>query len=108
MRIARVLLLAAAAALIAGCSDDGGPRFDAEGGREVQCLAHQPDPPGTRYTEQPNTGEVFEVLKYYTAHGRKPFCDGEQPSDADRAWAEFYVAQGADRANVAPLLGAGG
>lgn len=93
---------------VAGCgSDDGGPLFNAEGGRDIACMAHQAEPPGSRYTdaERRNTGEVLQVLRYYTAHGSKGYCDRAGPSDADRAWAEFYLGQGADRARVAPLLG---
>lgn len=86
--------------------DDGGPLFNAEGGRDIACMTHQAQPPGSRYTdpERRNTGEVLQVLRYYTAHGLKGYCDGAGPSAADRAWAEFYVGQGADRARVVPLL----
>jgi hypothetical protein len=44
------------------------------------------------------------VLRYYTAYGTKPYCDNTPPTEADRAWAEFYVQQGAERTNVAPIL----
>ena len=89
-----------------GCADDGGPVFNNEGGRELSCMQHQPEPPGSRYTdnERHNTAEVLAVLRYYTEYGNKPYCDGAPPSDADRAWAELYVQQGADRSKVAPLL----
>ncbi|HYZ07317.1 MAG TPA: hypothetical protein VE709_01740 [Pseudonocardiaceae bacterium] len=92
--------------LPAGCTDDGGPRFDAEGGRDVPCMSHQLEPPGSRYTdpERTNTAELLSVLRYYTAHGTKGYCDGAGPTDADRAWVRLYVEQGADRSNVAPLL----
>ncbi len=104
----RRLLPAATLVLLAGagCSDDGGPRFDAEGGRDVPCMTHQPEPPGSRYTdpERRNTAELLAVLRYYTSHGRKPYCDGAGATEADRAWAELYVRQGADRENVASLL----
>ncbi len=91
----------------AGCTDDGGPRFDAEGGRDVSCMTHQVEPPGSRYTdpERRNTAEVLTVLRYYSAHGRKPYCDGTGPTEVDRAWVEFYLSQGADRSRVAPLVG---
>ncbi|MGH3983531.1 MAG: hypothetical protein ACRDST_12830 [Pseudonocardiaceae bacterium] len=49
---------------IAGCgSDDGGPLFNAEGGRDIACMTHQPEPPGSRYTdpERRDTGEVLEA-----------------------------------------------
>lgn len=106
----RRLLPALAFALLAviGCADDGGPVFNNEGGQQISCLQHQPEPPGSRYTEaeRHNTTELLTVLRYYTAHGTKPYCDGTPPTETDRAWAEFYVQQGADRAHVAPLLDA--
>jgi hypothetical protein len=88
-----------------GCADDG-PVFNDEGGQQISCLQHQPEPPGSRYTdaEHRNTAELLTVLRYYTAHGTKPFCDAAPPTGADQAWAELYVQQGADRANVAPIL----
>lgn len=106
MRLSFVSLPALALALlaVAGCADDGGPVFNNEGGRQITCMQHQPQPPGTRYTERHLTGEVFAVLRYYTANGAKPYCDGTGPTDADRAWAEFYLRQGAERANIAPIL----
>ncbi|MFN2497303.1 MAG: hypothetical protein ABR608_15600 [Pseudonocardiaceae bacterium] len=105
-RHALLPVVALAVLTVAGCTDDGGPRFDAEGGRDVPCMTHQEEPPGSRYTdpERRDTAEVLTVLRYYTAHGRKPYCDGAGPSEADRAWAEFYVQQGADRENVTLLL----
>ncbi|XVV05994.1 hypothetical protein ACQPW3_11655 [Actinosynnema sp. CA-248983] len=99
-------------AVLVGCSavepapPDPGPVFDNEGAADVSCLQHQPQPPGARYTDDRirRTDEVLPVLRYYTAHGRKPFCDGKPPSPTDRSWAELYVRLGADRANVATLL----
>jgi hypothetical protein len=104
----RGLLPVLTVALLAatGCADDGGPVFDNEGGRELSCMRHQPEPPGSRYTdpERRNTAELLAVLRYYTAYGSKPYCDGAPPTDTDHAWAELYVQQGADRSHVAPLL----
>lgn len=101
-----VLPAVALVLLAAGCTDDGGPRFNAEGGQDVPCMSHQLEPPGSRYTdpERVDTAELLTVLRYYTAHGAKGYCDGAGPTDADRAWARFYVDQGADQENVAPLL----
>lgn len=104
----RLLLSAIGLALLAtaGCAGDGGPVFDAEGSRPITCMQHQPEPPGSRYTdpERRDTAEVLAVLRYYTAHGRKPYCDGAGPTRVDRAWARFYLEQGADPANLAPPL----
>ncbi|MGH4023351.1 MAG: hypothetical protein ACRDRV_02070 [Pseudonocardiaceae bacterium] len=112
MHLHRRLLPALALALLgttlatSGCADDGGPVFNNEGGRELRCMQHQPEPPGSRYTgaERRNTAELLAVLRYYTAYGDKPYCDGAPPTDADHAWAELYVQLGADRSHVAPLL----
>jgi hypothetical protein len=93
---------------------DPGPRFADEttGGevRELTCMAHQPRPPGTRYTDAAlrRTGETLALLRYYTANGAKPYCDGAGPTGVDRQWVDLYVRLGADRANVAALLGNGG
>ncbi|MGH3990836.1 MAG: hypothetical protein ACRDSN_00050, partial [Pseudonocardiaceae bacterium] len=98
------LLPALALALLAttGCADDGGPVFNNEGGRQISCMQHQPEPPGSRYSdaERRNPGEVLAVLRYYTAHGTQPYCDGAAPTEVDRAWAELYVQVGADRSKV--------
>jgi len=103
-------LLTAVAALLmlagAGCTEEAGPLFADADGLEITCMQHQPEPPGSRYTdpERTNTAELLTVLRYYTAHGTKGYCDGAGPTDADRAWVRLYVEQGADRSNVAPLL----
>lgn len=99
--------LALALLAITGCADDdGGPVFNNEGSQEITCMQHQSEPPGSRYTdpERRNTAELFTMLRYYTAYGTKPYCDNAPPTEADRAWAEFYVQQGAERTNVAPIL----
>ena len=104
----RRLLPALALVLLAtaGCADDGGPVFNNEGNQPISCMQHQSEPPGSRYTntEQRDTAELLAVLRYYTAHGTKPYCDNNPPTDTDRAWAELYVQQGADRTNIAPIL----
>jgi hypothetical protein len=88
-----------------GTAPDPGPRFAYESG-EPSCMKHQPHPPGTRYTDatRVRTEETLSVLRYYTANGTKPYCDGKGPTDVDRRWADLYVRLGADRDNVAALL----
>lgn len=91
---------------LAGCSEEPDPVFDAGADPEPACMEHQAEPPGARYTDEAvrDTAQVFAVLRYYTAHGRKGYCDGAGPTEIDRAWMEFYVGQGADRASVSALL----
>lgn len=106
----KAILAAALCATLTACSpsaSDLGAVFDSEGSVDVACMKHQPQPPGTRYTDDTTkrTDEVLPLLRYYTANGRKAFCDGAGPTGSDRAWARLYVELGADRANVASLTG---
>jgi hypothetical protein len=97
----RRLLPTLAFALLAtiGCADGGGAMFDNEGGQLISCMRHQPEPPGSRYTdmEHRNTAELLAVLRYYTAHGTKPYCDAAPATATDQAWAELYVQPVASR-----------
>lgn len=99
------VLFVTACSATAPTAPDPGPRFADENG-ELRCMAHQPHPPGTRYTDatRVRTEETLAVLRYYTANGAKPYCDGKGPTDVDRRWADLYVRLGADRDNVAALL----
>ncbi|HEY3259435.1 MAG TPA: hypothetical protein VGJ95_04085 [Pseudonocardiaceae bacterium] len=100
-------------ALVAGCSadPDPGPRFDdggaSEGAGEIACMQHQAAPPGLRYTDpdRRRSREVLALLRYYTANGAKPYCDDQAATEVDRRWARLYVDLGADRTNVAAVLG---
>jgi hypothetical protein len=109
--IVSTLLLGAVACT--ATAPDPGPRFDDEttGGnaRDLTCMKHQPQPPGPRYTDDTlrRTDETLALLRYYTANGAKPYCDGTGPTDIDRQWADVYVRLGADRKNVAALLDEG-
>ena len=111
MRSACVML----ALLLAGCTaaptatppaQDPGPLFDTQGQQAITCMAHQSQSPGLRYTDpaRRRTDETLPLLRYYTANARKPYCDGNGPSDIDRAWARMYVELGADQSNVASLV----
>jgi hypothetical protein len=89
-----VLLFAAVATACTATAPEPGPRFDDEttGGvvQELSCLKHQPQAPGPRYTD---------------ATSRRTDCAGDDPTEVDRQWADLYVRLGADRKNVAALLG---
>ena len=107
------LIVLTTALLAVACSGgpDPGPRFDDETVdghvRELTCMKHQELPPGARYTEPAlrRTEDNLALLRYYTANGGKPYCDGDGPTDVDLRWVEVYVRLGADRENVAALLG---
>jgi hypothetical protein len=108
--VVSALLLGAVATACAETAPDPGPRFDDEttsgAASDLTCLKHQPQPPGTRYTDDTHrrTGETLALLRYYTANGAKPYCDGAGPTDIDRQWVDIYVRLGADRGNVTALL----
>lgn len=104
-----VLALIGGAAILTGCSSgpEPGPVFDDEQRADIRCMRHQETPPGARYTESGlrRTEETMALLRYYTAHGDKPYCDGLPATEADRAWATVYVELGADPANVDNVVG---
>lgn len=101
-----LLALALAVGALAGCSSEPAV-FDDEAGAEVTCLVHQEGEPGAAYVdqEQRDTGKVLAMMRYYTAHGSKPFCDGAPAGDSDRAWAQVYVDLGGDAGKVSSALG---
>lgn len=105
----RQIVIALTAALAVACTGapEPGPLFDDESARELTCMKHQQEPPGTRYTDAAlqRLDETLALLRYYTANGAKPYCDGKGPTETDRRWAGIYVRLGADRKHVAALLG---
>ncbi|GGM73148.1 hypothetical protein GCM10011609_06240 [Lentzea pudingi] len=107
MRVSILFLCCAFGLISCASSPEPGPVFDNEGGAELTCMRHQSQPPGPRYTDESmrSTGETLSLLRYYTAHGSKPFCDSHKATDFDKQWAQLYVTLGADRANVTALLG---
>lgn len=102
-------LLGGAVAACGVTAPEPGPRFDDEAGAERACMKHQPQAPGARYTDDTSrrTDETLALLRYYTANGAKPYCDGHGPTGVDRQWIDLYVSLGADRKNVAALLDEG-
>ncbi len=79
-----------AALILGGCTtktaNDG--EFVLPTATPVECQQHQQEEPGAAYTggEGGDTGKIFQLLKYWTAHGDKPYCDGEPATEVDRAW----------------------
>lgn len=104
-----LLVIALAVGALAGCSSepDLGPVFDDEAAAEVSCLVHQDGEPGARYVdrEMRETGSVLALMRYYTAHGAKPFCDGAPAGESDRAWAQVYLDLGGAAEKVPSVLG---
>lgn len=102
--------LLVATMLVAACVPGGEPepghRFDNERGADITCMRHQEHGPGARYTDDTlqRSEETLTLLRYYTSHGSKPYCDGAGPTDVDRAWARLYVDLGADPTNLAAPL----
>lgn len=104
----RVIIVLTTSLAVACASEPApGPLFDNESARELTCMKHQREPPGTRYTDTAlrRTDETLALLRYYTANGAKPYCDGTGPTETDRRWAGIYVHLGADRKHVATLVG---
>ncbi|WP_235783659.1 hypothetical protein [Amycolatopsis orientalis] len=105
-----ILLFGAVATACAVTAADSGPRFDDEStdgaAVELSCMKHQPQAPGSRYTDASHrrTDELLALLRYYTANGGKPYCDGKSVTDVDRQWVDLYLQLGADRGNVTALV----
>lgn len=96
-----VLLSALTAAGCSASSDDG--RFDAQSASpSPTCRVHQKAEPGRQYTggSQADTGAVLEMMRYYTAHGTKRFCDGGGPTATDRDWTNLYARLGGKRSHL--------
>lgn len=99
------LLIAFAALAAAGCSSTAAPGalFDDEQQADISCMRHQEQQPGEEYLNEDNwdTNVSLPILRYYTSHGRKPYCDGASATDADQGWRKLYVQMGADENNLA-------
>ena len=111
---ALVLLLAVAAT---GCSSaPADPKAapavlitqpDFRPGGTAPCLMHQTEQPNTAYEGGPDAQATPQLtfLAYYTAAGRKPFCDGQPATATDTAWAQLYTRLTGNPANVSTVLG---
>ncbi|WP_436774292.1 hypothetical protein [Yinghuangia sp. YIM S09857] len=113
-----IVTAASVLALLTACSGGGGKKDAPAAGDggfapapgTAACQEHQANEPGVEYTseEEGDTGKVFEMLRHYTANGRKPFCDGKPPTDLDKRWAGLFLGFGADAGLLAPELGGSG
>jgi hypothetical protein len=101
---ALTLFVGAATALLpTGCGQATGPFVAGSGSTPLTCLQHQKYAPGGEATKSTVYG--LEVLRYYTANGGRPYCDGKKPTSRDRAWARVYVKLGAKPEYVQGILG---
>ncbi|GAA1371471.1 hypothetical protein [Streptomyces beijiangensis] len=90
---AGLYVLSALALTACGSAQNGGAfdsRIDSE---QPHCRAHQSHSPGVAYTDpkQRNTLAVLTMLKYYTAKGTQPFCDGKPATRHDTAWNHLHA-----------------
>jgi len=103
--------LAVLALLTAGCSSASPSRpasaFDAgafdKGAAAPGCMRHQQRSPTAADNGGPgaDTARRLAILRYYTANGNAPFCDGKPADATDLSWMRNYLDQGADRSHVA-------
>lgn len=94
LRPAAVLLGAALALTACGGS---GPRTGAlvtgPAATHPTCRVHQAAMPGHAYTggSHGTPVAVLTMLRYYTAQGALPFCDGKPATPQDTAWTRLYT-----------------
>ncbi|MDX8054336.1 hypothetical protein SK571_33620 [Lentzea sp. BCCO 10_0798] len=97
-------LIVLAALALTACTTQGTAtaRFDDELQSDVSCMKHQEQTPGEEYFDEGNWDTVvsLSLLRYYTANGTKPYCDGKAATGADQAWRRLYVQMGADQTNL--------
>lgn len=116
VRPAVAALLAATALCTAGCSQGSTDPAEAppvlvtqpdfQPGATPACLMHQTEQPNTAYEGGTTSQTVPQLtfLAYYTAAGKKPFCDGAAATDTDKKWAQLYVKLTDNPANVTTVL----
>lgn len=78
---------------LAGCgsSAPAGAAFTS-GSDSASCLVHQKHAPTTPYEGGASADSETELvfLRYVTAHGDQPFCDGKRANANDRKWGALY------------------
>jgi hypothetical protein len=106
MKIIAITAAALCAVAVAGCGGPSGGSFASPGTQALSCMQHQPKPPSTSYTDpaKQNTAAGFEVLRYYTTNGDRPYCDHKAATKNDKAWAKLYLKLGADPKLVRGVL----
>ncbi len=106
--VAAPLIVMLIGGVLAGCQSASTttPAFNNEGGRDISCMAHQTHQPTVDYTggEKARSQLVLGMLAYYTANGRKGYCDGKPAKATDHTWANLYVQLSGAMENAAPVL----
>ena len=94
VRAVRTCVVALAAAALAGCTAIVGEQdratFALPETETVECQEHQELEPTSAYAgdEDSDTVAMLDLLRYWTANGDKPYCDGEPPTETDLMWAK--------------------
>ncbi|MBT2529361.1 hypothetical protein J7E91_29175 [Streptomyces sp. ISL-99] len=88
---------------LSGCAPSPSGSLDAQTATpSPECRVHQTEEPGARYTagSRADTDSILEMMRYYTANGTKPFCDGKGATSTDRHWMDLYSKLGGERGRV--------
>jgi hypothetical protein len=102
-QLSLLFLLLPCLPLLAACGGAPDGSFDAQPGTpSPSCLPHQRQSPGVRYTggQASDPRAVLEMMRFYTAHGTKVFCDGGPATATDRQWTGLYGRLGGDPGHV--------
>ncbi len=108
-----VLIGALTVVSMSACSSSASPHqsptaatFNDEGVQQLNCMTHQKQQPTAAYQAGGTAVSRLELamLRYYTANGNKPYCDGRPPTATDLAWLTLYVHDGADPIHVRRYL----
>ncbi|MFI6517627.1 hypothetical protein ACIBF1_18875 [Spirillospora sp. NPDC050679] len=103
-----LVLIATAVATTAGLSTalvldkDQGPFQPGAATAALRCMRHQPYTPEDSYTS--DSARNLVLLRYYTANGNRPYCDGKPANTTDAQWARLYLKLGGNPASVRAVL----
>ncbi|WP_371791218.1 hypothetical protein OG285_15075 [Streptomyces sp. NBC_01471] len=105
MKTSRYAFLGAllAVLVLTGCSSEHGGSLDAQSGTpSPSCLVHQKDEPASRYTAgtRSDPRSVLELMRYYTANGKRAYCDGKPPTRTDQQWVDLYSRLGGEPSHL--------
>jgi hypothetical protein len=106
-RVVVGLAIVAGVGVVSACGSPHSAIGAFRAGSARGCLVHQTVAPGPAYRGgvSGDTGAALGFLRYYTSHGRDPFCDGSSATSIDRTWARLYVDLTGSPARVRTMLG---